>query len=208
MATNRPLSHHHYYYQITHPVLDSKFRSKSSDSLINLNLKNESPQKQSKMKTSQTAFPGFEIKPIQTTFNSAMALRRRFSFFRRKRSQPSNEHSHVQVLQQIIEQLRHDLQTKTDELETMKEHIENKRTTSMIQPANESIEQAMQLQTMLNARLEEMLIENDQLKKSIQELESFAQQEKSKRKKKKSSILSMINVCSYPLVIVISGIAQ
>lgn len=185
---NNPLSHHH-YYQITHPVIASKFRSKSSDSLVNIHSKNDSQQKEkqkqvnkiTKMKKSQTVFSGFDIKPIQTTFNSASALRRRFSFFRLKRSQPSTEHSNIQALQQIIEQLRRDLQTKTDEVEIMKEHIENKRTMGIIQPSNESIEQALQLQTILNAKLEDMLNENDLLKKSIQELESYAQQQKSKR---------------------------
>jgi len=188
---NNPLSHHHHhhYYRITHPVIASKFRSKSSDSLVNINSKNDSQQKEkqkqvnkiTKMKKSQTVFSGFDIKPIQTTFNSASALRRRFSFFRLKRSQPSNEHSNIQALQQIIEQLRRDLQTKTDEVEIMKEHIENKRTMGIIQPSNESIEQALQLQTILNAKLDDMLTENDLLKKNIQELESYAQQQKSKR---------------------------
>jgi hypothetical protein len=90
-----------------------------------------------------------------------------------------NENSNVQALQQIIDQLRRDLQIKTDELETMRQRIEKKRS-SIAVPSNESIEQAMQLQTILNVRLEEMLIENDLLKKSIQELESFAQQQKCK----------------------------
>jgi len=188
MAMNKPLSHHHYYH-ITHPVIVSKFHSKSSDSLTNINPKNDSEQKQkqkqvnktTKMKKSQTVLAGFEIKSIESTLNSASAFRRRFSLFRLKRFQPSNENSHIQVLEQTIEQLKHDLQTKTDELETMKEHIENKRT------SNESIEQAMQLQTILNTRLEEMLTENDLLKKSIQELETFAQQQKSKENKKNFS---------------------
>ncbi len=192
MTMNNSLFHHH-YYQITHPVIASKFRSKSSDSLVNINSKNDSQKKEKpkqvnktmKMKKSQTVFSGFDIKPIQTTFNSATALRRRFSLFRLKRSQRSNEHSNIQALQQTIEQLRRDLQSKTDEVDIMKEHIDNKRTMGMIQPSNESIEQAIQLQTILNSKLENMLTENDLLKKSIQELESYAQQQKRKRIKKK-----------------------
>jgi hypothetical protein len=141
------------------------------------------------MKKSQTVFNGFETKANQSPsplLNSTSALRRRFSLFRIKRSQQqplindiSNENSNVQALQQIIEQLRRDLQIKTNELETMRQHIEKKRS-SIAVPSNESIEQAMQLQTMLNARLEEMLMENDLLKKSIQELELYAQQQKCK----------------------------
>ena len=52
-----------------------------------------------------------------------------------------------------------------------------KRSSIATIPTNESIEQAMQLQSILNSRLEEMLTENDLLKKSIQELESYAQQQ-------------------------------
>jgi hypothetical protein len=160
MATNRPLSYHH-YYQIL-----SKFRSKSSDSLLAIHRKNELPKqviKPTKMKKSQTILSNFESK--------SPTLRRRFSFFRLKRSSTSN----VEALQEIIDQLKNDLQTKTDELESMREH----------QPVNQSIEQAMQLQTILNAKLEEMLKENDLLKKNIEELESFAQQQKSKSKREK-----------------------
>ncbi len=187
MATNRPLSYHHYYQII------SKFRSKSSDSLSNTKSAKQ-VNKPTKMKKSQTIYSDFESKSPQIT----SALRRRFSFFRLKRSSQSN----IQGLQQIIDQLKCDLQMKTDELEAMKEH-------HLIQPSsNQSIEQAMQLQTTLNAKLEEMLTENDLLKKSIEELESFVQQQKSKSKRKKSLVLSMINVCSYPLVIHTSGIAQ
>ncbi|CAF4502114.1 unnamed protein product [Rotaria magnacalcarata] len=144
------------------------------------------------MKKSQTVLNGFETKIVPSPpsiLNSTSVLRRRFSLFRTKRPQQlqqtsindvsSNENSNVQSLQQIIDQLRHDLQIKTDELETMRQHIEKKRS-SVAVPSNESIEQAMQLQTMLNTRLEEMLIENDLLKKSIQELEIFAQQQKCK----------------------------
>jgi ribosomal protein L13 len=71
----------------------------------------------------------------------------------------------------------------------MKEYIEHQRTSNIIQPSNESIEQAIQLQAMLNTRLEEMLTENDLLKKSIQDLESFAQEQKSKREKKKFNFI-------------------
>ena len=74
-------------------------------------------------------------------------------------------------------QLKGELQKKTNKLETLKEHIEAKRQ----QPSTESIGQAMQLQAMLNEKLEEMLNENDLLKKSIQDLEYFAQQERSER---------------------------
>jgi hypothetical protein len=196
MAANKPSSPH--YYQIASPINSSKFISKSSESLSNIdpNIDLQS-QKQSnkstKMKKSQTALNGFETKTVQSPqplLNSTSALRRRFSLFRIKRSQQQqqqqasindvpNENSNVQALQQIIDQLRRDLQIKTDELETMRQRIEKKRS-SIAVPSNESIEQAMQLQSMLNIRLEEMLIENDLLKKSIQELESFAQQQKCK----------------------------
>ena len=188
-ATTTKSSSSH-YYQIASPIHSSKFVSKSSEPISNADIQ---PSKQStkatKMKKSQTVFNGFETKnEIQTTVinNSTSALRRRFSLFRIKRSQQAssstvtiNENSNVQALQQIIEQLRRDLQTKTDELETMKDRIEKKRS-SIAVPPNESIEHAMHLQTMLNARLEEMLIENDLLKKSIQELELYAQQQKCK----------------------------
>jgi len=139
-----------------------------------------------------TAKDGFEIKTgqsPQSLLNSTSILRRRFSLFRIKRPQQQqqqssmndiqNESSNVEALQQIIAQLRRDLQMKTDELETMRERIEKKRS-SIAVPSNETIGQAMQLQTMLNARLEEMLIENDLLKKSIQELEAFAEQQRCK----------------------------
>jgi hypothetical protein len=196
MATNKSSSHH--YYQIASPINSSKFISKSSESLTNIdsNTELQSPKqsnKSTKMKKSQTVLNGFEGKAAQSSpqslLNSTSALRRRFSLFRIKRSQPQqqqssttdvpNGSSNVQALQQIIDQLRRDLQIKTDELETMRQRIEKKRS-SIAVPTTESIEQAMQLQTMLNARLEEMLIENDLLKKSIQELESFAQQQKCK----------------------------
>jgi hypothetical protein len=153
------------------------------------------------MKKSQTVFNGFETKPISSpspVLNSASALRRRFSLFRIKRSQQapldiSNENSNVQALQQIIEQLRRDLQIKTNELETMREHIEKKRS-SIAVPSNESIEQAMQLQTILNARLEEMLMENDLLKKSIHELESYAQQQTCKLYDRQNKTMDLLSV--------------
>jgi len=191
MATTKSSSHH--YYQIASPLNSSKLVSKSTESLTNIdpNIEKQS-NKSTKMKKSQTALNGFETKTIQSPqplLNSTSALRRRFSLFRIKRSQQQqqqasindvpNENSNVQALQQIIDQLRRDLQIKTDELETMRQRIEKKRS-SIAVPSNESIEQAMQLQSMLNIRLEEMLIENDLLKKSIQELESFAQQQKCK----------------------------
>ncbi|UJR35827.1 hypothetical protein I4U23_028574 [Adineta vaga] len=189
MATNKLSSH---YYQI----VSSKFLSRSSESLAKIDLNNDlqiskQSTKSTKMKKSQTVLNGFESKngpSSQSLFNTTSALRRRFSLFRIKRPQQQqqqqssisdvpNENSNVQALQQIIDQLRHDLQMKTDELETMRQHIEKKRS-SIALPSNETIGQAMHLQTMLNARLEEMLIENDLLKKSIQELETFAHQQK------------------------------
>ena len=183
MTTNKPSSN--CYYQLASPVNSTKFTSKSSELLESQPQK--LPNKSIKMKKSQTVINGFESKTIQSSqslINSTSALRRRFSLFRIKRSQQpssthdiSNNNSNVQVLQQIIEQLRHDLRIKTDELGVMRQHIENKRS-SIAVSSNESIEQAMQLQTMLNSRLEEMLVENDLLKKSIQELELFAQQSK------------------------------
>lgn len=185
MTMNKSLSYHH-YYQISPPILTTKFLSKSSDSLSNAHLKNESEQKQistkkPKMKHLQIPLIDFEIKPIQNMFISTSALRRRFSLFRMKRSQQSDENSNVHTLQQNIEQLKRDLQIKADELEAMREQIKNKQN-GMIQSPNKSIEQAMEIQTMLNARLEDMLVENDLLKNSIQELESFAEQLKCKRK--------------------------
>lgn len=184
--------------KLSTPIGSSKYLSKSSESLSNIDDKvdvstpqkpiNASSDKPTKMKKSQTALNGFEgkIAPSSTsTINSTSMLRRRFSLFRIKRSQPTNtttptppistdNNTNVQALQQIIDQLRRDLQMKTDELETIKQRIEKKRS-SIAVPTNESIEQAMQLQTMLNSRLEEMLVENDLLKKSIHELESYAQ---------------------------------
>ncbi|CAM4794869.1 unnamed protein product [Rotaria magnacalcarata] len=191
MATNKSSPPH--YYQISAAINSTKPVSKSSESLTNIEYQSAKQiNKSSKMKKSQTVLNGFETKIVPSPpsiLNSTSVLRRRFSLFRTKRPQQlqqtsindvsSNENSNVQSLQQIIDQLRHDLQIKTDELETMRQHIEKKRS-SVAVPSNESIEQAMQLQTMLNTRLEEMLIENDLLKKSIQELEIFAQQQKCK----------------------------
>ena len=201
MTATKPSSHH--YYQLAPPIGTSKFLSKSSESLVHLDSKvepalepkqtNNASNKSTKMKKSQTALNGFEAKTAPTPappMTSTSILRRRFSLFRIKRPQQQQqssppaacanempaETSNVQALQQIIDQLRRDLQMKTDELETTRERIEKKRS-SIAAPSNESIEQAMQLQTMLNARLEEMIIENDLLKKSIHELESYAQQQ-------------------------------
>jgi hypothetical protein len=182
MSTDKTLSRHH-YYQIAAPIISSNFLCKNSDSITNIDLKIECQQKQkqvnktSKMKKSQIAtITDCETKSGDTSLTSTSMLRRRFSLFRSKRS-------NIQALHQTIDQLKRDLQTKTNELETMKDKIGTKQNDSM-QPSNESIEQAMQLQTVLNAKLEEMITENDLLKKSIQELESFAQQQKSKTKKK------------------------
>lgn len=198
MTATKPSSHH--YYQLAPPIGTSKFLSKSSESLVHLDSKvepalepkqtNNASNKSTKMKKSQTALNGFEAKtPPTPPITSTSILRRRFSLFRIKRPQQQlqsppaacanempDETSNVQALQQIIDQLRRDLQMKTDELETTRQRIEKKRS-SIAAPSNESIEQAMQLQTMLNARLEEMIIENDLLKKSIHELESYAQQQ-------------------------------
>lgn len=188
MATNKSSSHH--CYQIAPPSKSIKLVSQSSESLTNIELQSsKQSNKSTKMKKSQTILNGFDTKPAQTQqtlVNSTSALRRRFSLFRIKRTQQqssisdiSNENSNIQALQQIIDQLRRDLQVKTNELETMRQHTEKKRS-SIAVPSNESIEQAIHLQTMLNARLEEMLLENDLLKKSIQELENYAQHQKCK----------------------------
>lgn len=198
MAVNKFSTHH--YYQIIPPVNCTKLVSKSSESLTNFDYQvTKQINKSTKMKKSQTVFNGFDAKVVPSLpnpFNATSVLRRRFSLFRIKRPQSqqqqeqqqhssindiSNENSNVQALQQIIDQLRHELQIKTTELETMRHHIEKKRS-SIAVPSNESIEHAMQLQTILNARLEDMLMENDLLKKSIQELEMFAQQQKCKSK--------------------------
>lgn len=179
MAMNKSLFHPH-NYQIAAPIICKKIRSKSSDSASNNHRNSDSQEKENhidvtpKMKTSQSTLTNFE-----PTCNAASLLRRRFSLFRIKRPQTQSEHVNIPALQEIIEKLRNDLQMKTNELQTIKKHIDNKRY-SLIQPCNESIEQAMQMQTMLNVKLEEILTENDLLKKSIQELESYAQQQKSK----------------------------
>lgn len=210
MATTRPLSHHH-YYQIAPSIIYSKFLSRSTDSVLNNTLKDLSQQKDkqvsktSKLKSSPMALTNCDAKPLQSIGNSTSLLRRRFSLFRTKRPQQSNENANVQALQQIIDQLRHDLQLKNDELASVKKQFENKNCT-ILQTSNESIEQAMQLQTMLNSKLEEMLTENDLLKKSVQELESYAEQHRSK--KESISFRSFIIVCSYSLAILTKPIAQ
>lgn len=163
MATERPLSYHH-YYQIV-----SKSRSKSSDSLTRRDQTNPAFPKTTNTKEPPILSTGSEAKPLPT-------IRRRFSLFRSKRSAQSNETINAQALQQIIYQLRVDLQRKNDELDAMKARIEHRR--------NPNIAQAMQFQTMLNGKLRELLAENDLLKRSIEELESFAQQNKGKSERK------------------------
>lgn len=179
MASSKPSSSHHYYEHIPPP----KVRSKSSDPISVKNESSSKAKKTPKMKKSLTTLTGFETKAtsalVPTTCLSQSPLRRRFSLFRIKRSHPNPDTCHIQTLEQIIDQLRHDLQLKTTELERVKERLEGKRH-HLVQPSNESIEQAMQLQTMLNTKLEEMLLENDLLKQSIHELESFVQQETGK----------------------------
>jgi len=111
MATNKSSSSHH-YYQIASPLKSTKFVSKSSESLSKLDSNTEvqsqkQTNKSTKMKKSQTALNGFETKTLQSPqslINTTSALRRRFSLFRIKRSQQSNENSNIQILQQTIEQ--------------------------------------------------------------------------------------------------------
>ena len=112
MSTNKVICRDHNYHQIT----AKKFFSKSSDALTNIDLKIECQEKQKqtnktlKMKKSQTAIiTDLNTKPQQSSFNSTSLLRRRFSLFRIKRSQQSNENSNIQMLQQTIEQLKRDL---------------------------------------------------------------------------------------------------
>lgn len=163
MATDQSSSYHH-YYQIV-----SKFRRKNSDSRINLHLKNETTQaaatnKRTKMKKSSKFFPSIENKSRQTT----SALRRRFSLFR----QPNNRPRQTHEFEQIIDQLTDDLQKKTTEVQLLKGDLDHNRT--------HNLEQAMQIQTKLHAKFEEMRRENELLKKSIEELEFFAQRYQSK----------------------------
>ena len=210
MTTNKSSSHP--YDQVSL----NKFRSQSSESLNKVETKvdlsssssaqngnalssSSSITKPTKMKKSQTALNGFETKGA-SAINSTSILRRRFSLFRIKRPQPTIIHSapeptkasltddstNVHALQQIINQLRHDLQMKTTELESMRERMEKKRSSIATIPSTDSIEQAMQLQTLLNARLEEMLIENDLLKKSIHELETYAQHQQQQQQQSPS----------------------
>ena len=130
MATNKSSSSPH-YYQIASSTSPSKLTSKSSESISNIEFQSQKQSnKTSKMKKSQTVVNGFETNSIQTpltSVNSTSALRRRFSLFRMKRSQQQsstnddiqNENCNVQALQNIIGQLRRDLQIKTNELETI-----------------------------------------------------------------------------------------
>ena len=104
-------------------------------------------KKRVKLKKSQTTIDAFD-------YDVNLPLRRRFSLFRAKRV---NMHE----LQQTIEQLRADLDMKTSELETMK--------------TNQSLEQAMKIQTILNQKLEEILEENQTL---TQRLEEFVRTDK------------------------------
>ncbi|CAF1375335.1 unnamed protein product [Didymodactylos carnosus] len=159
------------------------------------------------MKKSQTALTGFDQqKASSSTQHSSSSnsqnnggLRRRFSLFRTKRYQqqpakpPSDQdlsltvavaassdlnlHDKIHLLQDeveqrniIIENLRQELNVKTQELDSTKQRLFE---------INKSydIEQALQIQTKMNTHLEEMLKENETLKKSIYDLECFAQQQ-------------------------------
>ena len=156
MATDQ--SSYHHYYQIV-----SKFRRKNCDSLTNLNAKHESTQaavgnKRTKMKKSSKFLPIIENKSHLTT----SALRRRFSLFRPKRSFHSNE------FEEIIDQLRDDLQKKSTEIEMLKNGIDSNP-----------------FQSTLHAKFDAMRRENDLLKKSIEELESFAQRYQSKNERER-----------------------
>lgn len=131
----------------------SKFRRQNCDSLV----KQESTQataanKRTKMKKSSKFLPSIENKSRLTT----SAIRRRFSLFRPKHSFHSNE------FEDIIEQLNDDLQKKNNEIEMLK--------TRASKP----------LQMTLHDKFDAMRRENDLLKKSIEELESFAQRYQSK----------------------------
>ncbi|CAF0924496.1 unnamed protein product [Didymodactylos carnosus] len=160
------------------------------------------------MKKSQTALTGFDQPKANTTVKhpstsnpqNTGGLRRRFSLFRTKRYQqqqqakPSSEHElllttaapielnlndNIRLLQDevkqrntIIENLRQELNVKTQELELTKQRLFELNNSY-------DIEQALQIQTKMNTRLEEMLTENETLKKSIHDLECLAQQQQS-----------------------------
>ena len=164
MSTDQ--SSYHHYYQIV-----SKFRRRNSDSRLNLHSKNETTQatavgatnKRTNMKKSSKLFPSIENKSRQTT----SALRRRLSLFHRSK-RPLQTHE----FEQIIDQLTDDLQKKTSEVQLLKNDLDQKR--------NPNLEQAMQMQTTLHAKFAEMRRENELLKKSIEELEFFAQRYQSK----------------------------
>lgn len=146
-----------------------KLRSQSVEPIFNHQRRVDSETK-SKKKLAATLTP-LEIRSLTTTFPSLPPFRRRFSFFRSKRSQTQTDRSQIQTLQQIIDRLRHDLQVKTFELDSIRQR------SFLLPPSNESIEQALQFQTILNGKLETMLAENDLLKRSIHELETFLQQD-------------------------------
>ncbi|CAF1459901.1 unnamed protein product [Adineta ricciae] len=181
---DKSLSYHQYYQIVPPTVHATKYRSKSSESLPSHHLQptilfeqhQQHLNRKAKVKKSNTALIDFQVKP---SANTSSVLRRRFSLFRAKRCHQSDEQADIQTLQQTIDQLKQDLLIKTNELEGMKELIENKRNTMRHTPGD-SIEQAMRLQLILHARLEEMLRENELLKKTICDLETFAQQQKSK----------------------------
>ena len=136
--------------------MTTKIRSKSVEPIL---------KSKKTMKKSPTTLTAFEMKPIGSV-NSP--LRRRFSLFRLKRSHPSRDQCHIQTLEQIIDQLRHDLQLKTFELDSIRQR------SRLISPSSsQSIEHALQLQTILNGKLDDMLMENELLKRSIHELETF-----------------------------------
>lgn len=185
---------YHQYYHVVPPASPTKCRSKSSESLPNHqqpvhDTESKPASRKSKLKKSHTALIDFQAK---SGAGSSSALRRRLSLFRVKRSAHSDEPENVHSLQQNIDQLKRDLLVKNKELEGMREFIESKRRL-MRQTSSESIEQAMQLQLILHARLEEMLRENDLLKKNIHELETFAQQQQ-KRKRRASRFIAQAHL--------------
>ena len=162
MATSGKSFHH--YDQI---LPQSKQRSQSSDP-ISIHFEKNSNKQKLKMKKSETTLNNIEGKSSSTLaslFNSASPLRRRLSFFRAKRSQTNS----TEALQQMVERLRYDLQLKTDELEAWKSSPW----------LCSSIEQ---WQSRVNRKFEKLAIENNMLRRNIQELETFIQQETSKKK--------------------------
>jgi hypothetical protein len=174
--------HHHHYDRISPLILPYKMRSQSSDTISNRDFKLDSSSTSNKKKLS-SLLTDFDIKtttnvsPLSSSATATAALRRRFSLFRLKRSQTTHDFNHIQTLEQIIVQLRRDLHMKTVELDTTRERIKRKRHHHIVLPTNESIEHAMQLQTVLNDKLDDMLLENESLKKSIYDLEAFVQRD-------------------------------